>query len=59
MLEPDVRPPAHPLREVGFFFALACTITWALDAPLALAWFTGTPPPPYAMPLVGLGAHLV
>jgi membrane protease YdiL (CAAX protease family) len=35
---------------------LACGITWALDLPLALAWATGAVPPPYAMPMVGLGA---
>src|SRR5277367_4501558 len=38
------------------FFALACGTTWALDLPLALAWATNAAPPPYAMPMVALGA---
>lgn len=43
-------------HDVVLFFALACGITWLLDLPLAIAWATGSVPPPYAMPLVGLGA---
>ncbi|MGA3122414.1 MAG: CPBP family intramembrane glutamic endopeptidase [Polyangiaceae bacterium] len=43
-------------NDVYAFFGLACGITWALDLPLALAWATNTTPPPYAMPMVGLGA---
>jgi membrane protease YdiL (CAAX protease family) len=42
--------------DVFLYFALACGVTWLLDLPLALAWLTGSSPPPYAMPLVGLGA---
>jgi uncharacterized protein len=44
------------LGDTLVFFALACAITWALDAPLAFAWATHAEPPPYALPLVGLGA---
>lgn len=44
------------MRDVYLFFALACGITWLLDAPLALAWTSQLPPPSYAMPLVALGA---
>ncbi|MDP9036231.1 MAG: CPBP family glutamic-type intramembrane protease [Myxococcota bacterium] len=42
--------------DVWLFFVLACGITWALDLPLAIAWATNASPPPYAMPMVGLGA---
>jgi len=49
--------PSPPGRnDVYLFFALACGITWALDLPLAFAWATQAAPPPYAMPMVGLGA---
>jgi membrane protease YdiL (CAAX protease family) len=41
---------------VYWFFALACGITWALDASLDVAWATHAEPPPYALLLVGLGA---
>jgi membrane protease YdiL (CAAX protease family) len=43
-------------RGVYLFFALACSITWLLDLPLALAWATRAPVPPYALPMAGLGA---
>jgi membrane protease YdiL (CAAX protease family) len=42
--------------DVWRFFVLACGITWLLDLPLALSWLSQTPPPAYAMTLVGLGA---
>lgn len=42
--------------RVLLFFVLACAITWALDFPLASAWLHHAEPPPYALPLVGLGA---
>ncbi len=38
------------------FCVLACAITWTLDAPLAVSWARGVTPPPYALPLCGLGA---
>ncbi len=38
------------------FCALACAITWTLDAPLAVSWARGATPPAYALPLCGLGA---
>jgi membrane protease YdiL (CAAX protease family) len=43
-------------KDVLLFFFLACGITWALDLPLAVAWATSSVPPPYAIPMVGLGA---
>jgi membrane protease YdiL (CAAX protease family) len=43
-------------NDVYAFFALACGITWALDACLDVAWASHAEPPPYALPLVGLGA---
>jgi membrane protease YdiL (CAAX protease family) len=43
-------------RPVLAFFALACGLTWALDAPWVLALVRGTPPPPWALALTGLGA---
>jgi membrane protease YdiL (CAAX protease family) len=60
----EARVPAHASAStantgsdgVYLFFALACDITWLLDLPLAAAWATRSVPPPYAMPLVGLGA---
>jgi len=42
--------------DAYLFLALACAITWALDLPMVLAWMTHSTPPPYALPLVGLGA---
>lgn len=42
--------------DVHSFFVLACAITWLLDLPLALSWWSHTPPPAYAMTMVGLGA---
>ncbi len=42
--------------ECLLYFGLACGITWALDAPLVLAWHRQTAPPDYALALVGLGA---
>jgi membrane protease YdiL (CAAX protease family) len=44
------------LGDTVAFFALACAISWALDARLAFAWATHAEPPGYALPLVGLGA---
>ncbi len=49
-------PRASSGREVYLFFALAFTITWLLDAPYVLASIRNVTPPPYAMPLTGLGA---
>jgi membrane protease YdiL (CAAX protease family) len=51
--------PARPPEgryEVYLFFVLACTTTWLLDLPLALAWARHVAPAPYALPLVGVGA---
>lgn len=45
----------HP-RDAYLFLVLACLITWTLDLPYVLACLEGTPPPGYALPLVGLGA---
>lgn len=44
------------LRDALWFFALACAITWALDAAMVLAWLRGEPPDGLAMGLGGLGA---
>jgi uncharacterized protein len=43
-------------REVYAYFALACAITWLLDLPYVLAMVRHVAPPPYALPLTGLGA---
>jgi len=43
-------------REVYPFFALAFAITWTLDLPFVLACLRHVDPPPYALPLTGLGA---
>src|SRR5689334_7310531 len=43
-------------REVYLFFALAFAITWLLDLPYVLAMLRHETPPPYALPLTGLGA---
>lgn len=43
-------------RDVYPFFALALGITWLLDVPWVLAALRHEPPPPYALPLTGLGA---
>ena len=43
-------------REVYPFFALALAITWLLDLPYVLACIRNDTPPPYALPLTGLGA---
>jgi uncharacterized protein len=48
--------PEAGRNDAYLFFALACGITWVLDLPLVLAWATNAAPPPYAMPMVGLGA---
>jgi membrane protease YdiL (CAAX protease family) len=56
MTTPQAPGPQAHRNDVFLFFALACGITWALDAPLALAWATHSAPPPYALPMVGLGA---
>lgn len=53
---------APPPRTTGgpydsyLFLALSCAITWALDFPMAHACVTHTAPPPYALPMAGLGA---
>jgi membrane protease YdiL (CAAX protease family) len=53
----DHRESAMPSRDgLSRFFVLACAITWLLDLPLALSWLSQTPPPAYAMNMVGLGA---
>lgn len=49
-------PAPSPARDALLFFVLACGITWALDAPLAIAFARHVEPPPFALPLVGLGA---
>jgi membrane protease YdiL (CAAX protease family) len=50
-------PPNGPGRNDAYLFlALACAITWVLDFPLVYAWATDAAAPPYAMPMVGLGA---
>ena len=46
----------HRSDGVFAFFALACAITWISDAPLTSSFLNQTPPPPYALPLAGLGA---
>jgi membrane protease YdiL (CAAX protease family) len=38
------------------YFALACGLTWALAAPLSIAWMRHQPPPSYAMACAGLSA---
>ncbi|MEZ4296275.1 MAG: CPBP family intramembrane glutamic endopeptidase [Polyangiaceae bacterium] len=43
-------------RDAYLFLALACAVTWLLDLPLALAWLRHETPPPYALPMSGLGA---
>ena len=56
MSEPShARTPAERGDVIGFF-VLACAITWLLDLPLVLAWSRHLTPPPYALPLAGLGA---
>lgn len=45
-----------PRDGLVLFFVLACAITWALDAPLALAFATTTEPPGYALGMAGLSA---
>lgn len=51
-------PSAPPARQhdLWWFFALACAITWACNAPWVLACLSGAQPPAYALPLMGLGA---
>lgn len=48
--------PRSTGRDVYLFFALACGITWLLDLPYVLAMLRHEAPPPYALPLTGLGA---
>lgn len=43
-------------RDVWIFLALSCAITYALDAPWALATVRGQTPSPNALALTGLGA---
>lgn len=43
-------------RDVYLFFLLACAITWATNLPWMLACLSHNKPPPYALPLIGLGA---
>lgn len=47
---------ARPHRHLAVFFALSCALTWALAAPLALAWLRRVEPPGYAIGLAGLSA---
>jgi len=49
-------PASAGRHDLHRFFVLACAITWLLDLPLALSWWSQTPPPAYAMTMVGLGA---
>lgn len=59
MNPPALRPPspaAAPGDGLVPFFALACAFTWALAAPLTLAWMRHAPPPAWAVPLAGLSA---
>lgn len=49
-------PSTSRSSDVYVFFALAFAITWALDAPWVLACLRHEAPPPYALPLSGLGA---
>jgi uncharacterized protein len=52
-------PGASPMERPGnpyVFAVLACSITWALDLPAALAFLRGEPPAPEALLLAGFGA---
>ncbi len=42
--------------DAYLFFALACAITWALDAPVVIAMIAGRTPPEIAMLMGGIGA---
>ena len=43
-------------KDLLLYFALACGITWLLDSPIAFAWSHHQVPPPWALPMAGLGA---
>lgn len=45
-----------PNSGVFAYFAGACSFTWLLAAPLALAWMRHVDPPPYALACAGLSA---
>jgi uncharacterized protein len=45
-----------PVHDVTWFFVLACTITWATNLPWVVSCLQGVTAPPYALPLLGLGA---
>jgi uncharacterized protein len=49
----DTSAPAY---DVTTFFVLACAITWTTNLPWVLACLRGVAAPPYALPLLGLGA---
>jgi membrane protease YdiL (CAAX protease family) len=52
----SVREAPEARQQLWWFFALACAITWALNAPWVLACLAGEQPPAYVLPLMGLGA---
>jgi membrane protease YdiL (CAAX protease family) len=56
MTEPEPALAPTGRDDVWLFFALACGLTWLLDLPFALSLARHVPPPPFALPLVGLGA---
>jgi membrane protease YdiL (CAAX protease family) len=54
---PGFFPPQSAKSDgTPLFFALACAITWTCDLPVLVAALRGVDPPPYALPLAGLGA---